>query len=60
MYAESISDVNFSILGRGHVKIKMAVQRNLENETFEIFFIVADLIFSEPKQFYPMNCFGDS
>ena len=27
----------------------MAVQRNLENGTFELFFIVVDLIFSEPK-----------
>jgi len=27
----------------------MAVQRHLENGTFELFFIVVDLIFSEPK-----------
>jgi len=30
-YAESISDVKSSISGQGHVKIKMAVQRHLEN-----------------------------
>ena len=29
-YAESISDVKFSISGQGYVKIKMAVQRHLE------------------------------
>ena len=31
------------------VKIKMAVQRHLEKLTFELVFIVVELIFSEPK-----------
>mgnify|MGYP006890264539 CR=1 FL=1 len=31
MYAESISDVKFSITGQGHVKIKISVQRHPEN-----------------------------
>jgi len=29
----------FSISGQGHAKIKMAVQRHLENGTFDIFII---------------------
>ena len=49
MYAESISDVIFFNLGRGHVKIKMAVRRHLENGTFELCFIVVDFISSERK-----------
>jgi len=31
MYAESISDVKFSIACQGKVNIKMVVQRTLEN-----------------------------
>ena len=38
-YAEFISDVNLSISGQGHVKIKMAVQRHLENWTFKLVII---------------------
>ena len=37
---------------QGHVKIKMAVQRNLENRAFELFVIVVDLTFSEPKTYF--------
>ena len=36
-YAASISDIIFLISGQGYVKIKMAVQRHLENGTLELF-----------------------
>jgi len=36
-YAESISDVKFSFSGQSYVKIKMSVQRHLENGTLEHF-----------------------
>ena len=35
-YAESTSDVNFSILGQGHVNIKMSVQRHIDLGTFKL------------------------
>jgi len=31
MYADSMSDVKYSVSGQGNVNIKMAVQRHLEN-----------------------------
>ena len=36
-YAASISDIIFLFSGQGNVKIKMAVQRHLENGTLELF-----------------------